>query len=94
MIITCSSHTNEYHIEFPLSEMIYYLAKEVKQLELEAIHLRYKLSKHISYYDGLLLRSDISLGLANRYEYQETYTKYISLYYEGTDPLDNESYSK
>lgn len=85
---------NDSHMEFLYLQLIDYLVDDIKQLELETIRLRHELSKRLPDYDGLILRSEIYSGLAGRYEWQEAYARYVSFYCEGTDPLDNESYSK
>lgn len=87
-----SSHDNE-HMEFYYLQLIDYLVKDIRQLELETIRLRYELSKWLPDYDGLLIRSDIYSGLAGRYDWQKAYASYVALYCNGIDPLDNESYS-
>lgn len=80
---------NDDHMEFLYLQLIDYLVNDIKHLELESIRLRYELSKCLSDYDGLLFKSDIYSGLASRYEWQEAYARYVSLYCEGTDPLYN-----
>ena len=86
------SDENE-HMEFRYLQLVDSLVKDIQQLELEAIRLRYELSKRLPAYAGMMLKADIYSALAGRYEWQEAYAKYVSLYCNGMDPLDNETYS-
>lgn len=81
------------HMEFLYLQLIDYLVKDIKQLEMETVRLRYELSKRLTDYDAMLLRSDIYSALAGRYDWQDAYVRYVSLYCDDKDPLDNKEYS-
>jgi hypothetical protein len=70
------------------------MVDDIKQLELEIIRLRLKLSQYLPENDGNLLKGEIYSDLAGRYEWQEAYTRYVNLYCDRNAPLDNELYSK
>jgi len=80
-------------MEFEYLQLIDYLVNDIQELELEVIRLRYELSNRLPAYDGLMLKCDIFSALAGRYDWQEAYVRYVSLYCNDVDPLDNKSYS-
>lgn len=87
-------HSYDEHIEYLYLQLIDYLVDDVKQLELEIIRLRLELSKYLPENDGILLKGEIYSDLAGRYGWQEAYRRYIDLYCDSEDPLDNELYSE
>ncbi len=76
-------------MEYRYLQLIDYFVNDIKELEREVIRLRYKLSMRLPNYEGLMLRSEIYSNLAGRYEWHDAYQKYMSLYSNGTDPLEN-----
>lgn len=75
-------------------QLIEHLITSIKHLESKAVFLRYSLSCYLPQHKAELLLSDIFSDLSGNCIDYPAYQRYTSIYCGGSDPMDNEEYSK
>ena len=78
--------------EMGFYDFIDLLIMNTKHLESKVVSLRYLLSTFFPDYDAKMLRSDIFSDLSPSFYDQPVYQQYISKYYDGNDPMDDDEY--
>jgi len=74
--------------EYDFYQLIDWLIRDIQQLELKTVYLRYLLSRSLPAQDGITLKQEIFSNLSGRYYEQPGYQQYVSNYCGGRDPMD------
>jgi len=81
------AESDECELILSFCQLIDIMVKDIQHLEAECVRTRYHLSKHMRSPEDEYYRSNILSGLKTPYYDNLGYQMYMSLYYDGGDPL-------
>jgi len=75
--------------EYDFYRLLELLVKDIQQLEIKVVRLRYLLSGFLPPHESEMLKCEIFSDLSGRYYDDPAYQQYMANYCDGQDPMEN-----
>ena len=80
--------------EMEYFQLIEALILNIMHLESKVVYLRFSLSNYLPLHRAKLMRSDIFSDLSANHIDRPAYHRYVSIYCDGNDPMDDNNHCK